>query len=87
MGLCEICGNTYKNTIEIKLSKDGSTHIFDSFECAIQALAPLCNHCGVRMLGHGVEVAEELFCSAHCARQKGYTHLVDHVDLELVHPH
>lgn len=33
----------------------GRTMTFDSFECAIQALAPTCPHCGNRIIGHGVE--------------------------------
>ncbi len=87
MGKCEVCGNDYKTMLEVKVNKDGTTHFFDSFECAIQALAPKCSHCGVRVLGHGVEVANDLFCGAHCARQRGYTHIVDHVDIELIQPH
>jgi hypothetical protein len=41
---------------------------FDSFECAITALAPTCAHCGCRVIGHGVEIGTgEIFCCAHCA--------------------
>lgn len=35
------------------------------FECAIHALAPLCAHCGYRILGHGVESPERTSCCAH----------------------
>ena len=35
------------------------THIFDSFECAIHALAPTCAHCSCRVIGHGVEADGE----------------------------
>jgi len=28
---------------------------FDSFECAIHALAPTCENCGIRIVGHGLE--------------------------------
>lgn len=31
-------------------------------------IAPECEHCHCRMLGHGVEVDGRFFCCAHCAR-------------------
>jgi len=34
---------------------NGTAHTFDSFECAIHALAPTCRHCGMRIIGHGLE--------------------------------
>ena len=34
---------------------DGNAHTFDSFECAIHALPPPCDHCACRVIGHGVE--------------------------------
>jgi hypothetical protein len=46
----------------------GTRHTFDSFECAIQAMAPSCEHCQCRVIGHGVEVGGRFFCCAHCAR-------------------
>ena len=54
MPVCEVCGNDYDKTIEVSAS--GETHTFDSFECAIHALAPHCAHCDCRIVGHGVEV-------------------------------
>ena len=44
---------------------------FDSFECAIQAMAPTCAHCGCKIVGHGVEAAGKMFCCAHCAQHQG----------------
>lgn len=73
---CENCGNLYGKAFKILIS--GQTHIFDCFECAIQRLAPQCNNCGTKIIGHGVEAAEMTFCSAHCARQVGFTQLTDH---------
>jgi len=35
---CEVCGNVYDKCFELKIG--GQTHVFDSFECAIHALAP-----------------------------------------------
>jgi hypothetical protein len=83
MGTCEVCGNHYENLIEIKMPGENSHHHFDSFECAVHHLAPRCEGCGVRVMGHGVEVANTVFCGAHCARSKGYSHLIDHVDIEI----
>jgi hypothetical protein len=36
MARCEICGNDYDKAFQV--SMDGTTHTFDSFECAIHAL-------------------------------------------------
>ena len=69
MGRCEVCGNEYDKSFEVTM--DGETHTFDSFECAIEALAPRCAHCGCRVIGHGVEAGERMFCCASCARMAG----------------
>ena len=53
MARCQQCGNDYDKSFEVTMG--GRTMIFDSFECAIQALAPTCPHCGCRIIGHGVE--------------------------------
>jgi hypothetical protein len=75
MAKCEVCGNEYDKTIEI--TRDGQSHTFDSFECAIHALAPQCDHCGCRIIGHGVESDGSFFCCANCAREVGATALQD----------
>jgi Rieske Fe-S protein len=49
----------------------GHRYAFDSFECAIQALAPECAHCGCRVIGHGVEADGQIFCCVHCASRAG----------------
>ena len=61
----EVCGNEYDKSFEVVLGKE--RHTFDSFECAIQAPAPTCQHCSCRVIGHGVEVGVRIFCCAHCA--------------------
>jgi hypothetical protein len=58
----------------------GETHVFDSFECAIHALAPTCAHCGCKIIGHGVETGNALYCCAHCASQHGVHSLEDRVE-------
>jgi hypothetical protein len=50
----------------------GRKGTFDSFECALHAMAPTCGHCGCRIIGHGVEAADgRYFCCAHCAEKAG----------------
>jgi hypothetical protein len=78
MACCEVCGNEYDGAFQIKM-KD-QVHVFDCFECAIHALALPCQHCGCRIVGHGVETDGRIFCCAHCARQAGETTLKDRVE-------
>lgn len=75
MAICDHCGNDYDKSFTVTMS--GKTHTFDSFECAIHTLAPTCAHCGVRVIGHGVEEDGQIFCCAHCARQDGHSDLRD----------
>jgi hypothetical protein len=42
MARCEVCGNDYDKAFEIAAA--GARHTFDSFECAIHTLAPVCEH-------------------------------------------
>jgi len=69
MGVCEVCGNDYDKTMDIIVR--GEPHVFDSFECAIHAIAPRCEHCGCAIVGHGVEAGDAFFCCAHCAHEAG----------------
>lgn len=78
MAVCETCGNHYDKAIEISVS-GGSAHIFDSFECAIQALAPQCARCKCRIVGHGLESKGSFYCSGHCAQEAGIEGLRDRV--------
>jgi hypothetical protein len=79
MGTCVVCGNDYHASFEV--TPAGRVPLtFDSFGCAIQALAPTCAHCDTRVIGHGVEVDGVIFCCAHCARSRGQLGPVDHVE-------
>lgn len=80
MSECEVCHNEYAKSFTVNYR--GQTHTFDSFECAIHALAPRCDFCGIRILGHGVEASDRMFCSAHCARSEGYQSANDNVVAE-----
>ena len=75
MAKCEVCGNDYDKSFEVVLS--GRSHTFDSFECAIHALAPTCAHCECRIIGHGLEAGGQFFCCANCAHQSGIPELKD----------
>jgi hypothetical protein len=75
MATCDSCGNDYPRSFTVEY--EGRTHTFDSFECAIHMLAPTCEHCGVRIIGHGNEAGGRVFCCAHCARQAGVDGLTD----------
>jgi hypothetical protein len=67
MARCEVCGNDYYLSFQV-----------DSFECAIHKLAPVCEHCGCKILGHGIEAQGTFYCCAHCAREQGVTAVADH---------
>jgi hypothetical protein len=77
MAQCDVCGNEYDKAFQVIQS--GKTHTFDSFECAIHALAPVCAHCGCRVVGHGVEADGTYYCCAHCAKQSGVKGVDDRV--------
>jgi hypothetical protein len=75
MATCEVCGNDYDKAFTVE--REGEAHTFDSFECAIHALAPVCGHCGCKVIGHGVETGGEIFCCAHCAAAEGHGGVAD----------
>jgi len=69
MARCETCGSDYDRSIVV--IKDGERHVYDCFECAVHALAPICAHCGCRIIGHGIEAENSFFCCHHCAEDAG----------------
>ncbi len=77
MAQCEKCGNEYDKSFVVEMN--GERHVFDSFECAIAVLAPVCAHCRVSVVGHGVEAGDAIYCSAHCAGQGGAKGVTDRV--------
>jgi hypothetical protein len=68
MTICATCGNDYDKAFTVTWP-DGQSATFDSVECAAAQLAPECAHCGCRILGHGIETDDVIFCCAHCARK------------------
>ena len=77
MPRCEVCGNEYDKAFVIE--SGGTSHVFDCFECAIHALAPVCKHCGCRIIGHGVEISGRMFCCANCAERAGVHGFTDRI--------
>lgn len=75
---CESCGNSYDQPLEVRHM--GKVHVFDCFECAIHLMAPTCAHCSCRVLGHGLQAGDKIFCCGHCARQMGHAELKDRSD-------
>jgi hypothetical protein len=75
MTVCDVCGNDYDKTFQV--TRAGKTKTFDSFECAIQAMAPRCAHCQCAIIGHGVEAGGAIYCCAHCAKHLGAKGVAD----------
>jgi hypothetical protein len=69
MARCDDCGNDYDKAFRV--SQGGKTMTFDSFECAVQAMAPQCAHCDCRVIGHGVGAGRQdfLLCALREARR------------------
>ena len=77
MARCDVCGNEYDKALQ--LTMEGRIWSFDSFECAIHACAPVCAHCNCKVIGHGVQAAEKIYCCVHCAHHAGTQGLRDRV--------
>ena len=75
MAKCDMCGNDYDKSFTVR--KQGKQQTFDSFECAIAMIAPVCAHCDCRIIGHGVEADGDIYCCAHCAKESGVTAVAD----------
>jgi len=69
MATYDVCGNDYDKAFSVQGPRGSGT--FDSFECAIHALAPTCSHCRCKIIGHGIEADGTFYCCAHCARESG----------------
>jgi len=77
MAICDVCGNDYDKAFTVTMPDARGT--FDSFECAIQALAPTCAHCQCRIIGHGAEHDGVFYCCAHCAKKAGVIGIDDRI--------
>ena len=77
MARYDVCGNDYDKAFTLTQGDRSGT--FDSFECAIHAMAPSCAHCGCKVIGHGAEHDGTFYCCAHCARHAGVKGIDDRV--------
>ena len=75
MATCKVCGNDYPYSFDIL--RGGVSATYDCFECAIHDMAPVCDHCQCRIIGHGISAGDKLFCCAHCAREMGVNSVSD----------
>lgn len=75
MEKCDSCGNEYDKCFHVK--HEGKSYTFDCFECAINSLAPTCESCQCRVIGHGVEEDDMIYCCVHCASKEHATELRD----------
>jgi hypothetical protein len=75
MAKCDVCGNDYDKSFQVVRGSERRT--FDSFECAIHAMAPTCAHCGCKVIGHGNETGGKVYCCASCAREAGVREMRD----------
>lgn len=65
MARCDVCGNNYDKSFVV--IQGDTTGTFDSFECAIHAMAPRCAHCQCAVIGHGVGAKDgQVYCCEHC---------------------
>ena len=71
MARCETCGNDYDKAFQV--SMNGTDPHLRQLRCAIHALAPTCENCGIRIVGHGLEKDGTFFCCEHCAEVVGVT--------------
>ena len=83
MPTCETCGNDYDKSFQVTMNERRIPSTVSNapftrwFECAIHALAPTCAHCGIRIVGHGLEQGGTFFCCDHCAEKEGVHGLRD----------
>ena len=61
--------NIYDNAFQVSLPGEDA-HTFDNFECAVHALAPTCEYCGVKVIW-------PFYCCAHCASLAGESSVAD----------
>lgn len=66
METCDGCGNKYDKPLTV--TRNGITKVFDSFECAIKDMAPICANCKSFILGPIFEEDGLIFCCAPCAK-------------------
>jgi hypothetical protein len=67
MSRCVGCGNVEGQLFTVTLY-DTVELTFDSVQCALPFIAPVCAECFCQILGRGIALDDEIYCSASCAR-------------------
>jgi len=67
MTKCETCGSQTGDLFEVV--KGGVSRTFDSFECAIEAMARPCENCGCLITGNDAVEGASIFCCSACQQQ------------------
>jgi len=66
MTVCMTCGTDSDDAFTV--TWEGRTAAFDCIECLATMVAPICAHCGCRILGHSLVVDGGRYCCPHCAQ-------------------
>lgn len=64
---CEVCGHEMSKLIMI--SWNGQKKSVDSFECAVQALAPRCDYCQQPVMNSSIQGNPPFYCCDACAQK------------------
>jgi len=65
LGRCETCSNEAEKLFEVIVC--GQSHAYDSFQCAVMAMAHRCDFCGLSISTPVMEHNGRHFCSSSCA--------------------
>lgn len=71
---CLNCGEDIEK--DYILFINGTEYTFDSFECAVNFMAPRCCNCNSVIMGHGIRTEGEIYCSKSCANSENYNQVV-----------
>ena len=66
MSVCITCGTDCDQSFTVNWN--GRTASFDCIECMATMVAPMCRHCGCRILGHGWRIDGHQYCCEHCVQ-------------------
>lgn len=71
---CLNCGSNIEK--DYILFINGTEFTFDSFECAVNFVAPRCAHCNSVVMGQGITLSDQTFCSPQCSKEANYQTVV-----------
>lgn len=71
---CENCGSNIEK--DYILFINGAEFFFDSFECAVNFVAPRCAHCNTVILGKSFQSGDQVFCTENCSKDVVYASIM-----------